>query len=886
MYSARRFWPVLSAIALMGVGHAARPDLVNYNLNTMRGYGKCRIELSNAPMEFFHESFDGSHASGFAVSSDGKCVLTAHLSDPVEIHAVVVSVFMGRDLGGVEWTLRELDRRGNTLRTVLTHRATVLGKPDTANIERPVKLKDFAIEFTKLLADLTPAPKGNLDFRIGELEIMVPNKPLLYIATPNEKWLFEPGFYPFEVGMGRRVDWTGWAITADGRRTQTVNGVRFTSSNPGVAAMDGPIMRALAPGKALIRAAHPGGMSHEVPVVVLAKGRGGVDLDAIRLTRLVWNVSAKQWEILSRRGAKSVPSAGDRVRYRAEVINLGQDTAFDLSAVWTVDGKSVKTGKLASLSPAGSLIESGEYLTPDKTEPLMVHQRRAVFTLDTLWQPKRQYIGFSVQARISPGTRGELNPDNNKTSIASNALCFAYYTTELGYHRFTNAQQEGLKAGGVPAEVRKTVAAQWGRRSRFWRTDPAILASSIHDYIARTCRAWDDQCAISKFPLTPNGVTTRFRPKVVIVKEPTNGAATWGEGGGRAVWADTEADTAWGWIADATFPWDNWMNAAFLRKDNTNCGVSWMDAPMIHEASHAHGMVDLYICPMKNNEVVWKDAGGQRLWPDDRNGIYDARRRWTRNGPMTGEATMMDGNYVDGYSEHCAAAMERMAARRGRYIPCNNCSGNASFGEYFNDVAESNVLELWTTDGEPLAGAKVEIAKRVDSTGLCHEEPDIIGTTDVRGRFDMGSNPVDWPANTAPVPPNIPFSTVYYQLHHRGATGSDHAALRITTPDGRRFYKFLNSFDLNLAYWYKYGIEPNGWPIPSPLPYSETTLAFTIDLSISEIEAVRQERSGETPTFGFELPFKGEYRPEYQKLQEWRRRAGSSFDAPAPRRQD
>lgn len=856
--------------ALVSSGTTSRQDLVNYNLHTMRGYGKCKVELENAPIQFFHESFDGSDASGFAVSADAPCILRVRLSDPIEIRALRASFFMGRDLGGVDWELLDMDESGNLGTTRFAHRTTKLGQPDEVALPQPLRIKNFAFRFTKLLTDLTPAPRGNMDFRIGELNILVPNGPVLYVATPNEKWLFEPGFYPFEVGVGRTVPWTGWTITADGKRTQTVEGVTFTSSNPEVASMQGNVMRTLSPGETTIRAVHRGGMSHEVPVIVRAKGKAGVDLDVIRITRLVLNDDRGEWEVLSRRGAKQVPIRGDRVRYRAEIINLGQDTAEGVVAVWSVDGKVVKTEKLPALKPAGQLVESGEFLTPEKTDPIMAHENRAFTQADTTWTTKRQAITVEVRSDTPRGHRGELNPDNNKMTIASDSLCFAYYTTELGYHRFTNAQQEGLKAGGVTEDARAKVAESYGKKSPFWRTEPAILSSSIYDYIARTCRAWDDQCAISIYPLTPNGITTRFRPKVVIVEEPADAWATWGEGGGRAVWADEETDVSWGWLADATFPWDECMNAAYVRENITNCGFLWMDAPMLHEASHAHGLVDLYIAPMKNNEVMWKDERGNRLWPDDRGGVCDMRVRWTRVGPMRGEATMMDGNYVGGYSEHCAAAMERMATKRGRYIPANNCSGNASFGEYFNDVAERNILELWTTDGKPVVGAKVEIAKREDRTGFCNEKPDIVGYTDARGQFNMGNNPVDWPGNTAPVPRDIPFANAYYQLHHLGATGSDHCAIRITTAEGKRYYKFLSSFDLNLAYWYKYGIEPNGWPIPSPLPYSEVILAFTLDPNITEAEAVRPEHSAEVPTFGVELPFQGRHRPEYLRIQEWR----------------
>ncbi len=862
----------IAALALSFSTFAVGPDLVNYNLNTMRGYGKCEIELENAPIEFLHETFDRNHRSGFAVRSDGKCTIKAHLSDPIDIHAVEISFFMGRDLGGVDWELHELDESGRSARLVLSHRTTVIQKPDKVILKKPVRLKDFSFEFTKLLADLTPAPKGKMEFRIGEIEILVPDKPVMYVATPNEKWLFGPGFYPFEAGAGREIEWTGWTITTSGKRKRTVEGVRFSSSNPDVAEMDDALMKTLRPGKTIITAEHPDGMSHEVPVTVLAKGQAGIDLDVIRMTRLVLDEKTGEYEILSRRGRKQYPVPGDRVRYRAEVINLGQDTTEDITATWTIDGQFTKYDKLPSLEPAGPLVGNGDYLTPERINELMVHKNRALFELDTIWREERQYVEITVRGKVEEGERGEINLDNNKMVIASDSLCFAYYTIELGYHRFTNAQQEGLKAGGVPGERQKEVAENWGKRAEFWRVEPGILSSSIYDYIYRTCRAWDDQCKISKYPLTPDGITTRFRSKVVIIRDPASARQAWGQGGGRAVWNDEETDVAWGWVADATFPWDNCMNAEYVRKNYINCGFMFFDAPMLHEGSHAHGLVDLYICPMKNNEVSWRDADGNRLWPDDRGGIYSMRSRWTRYGPLVGKGVMMDGSYIGGFSEHSAYTMERMATKRGRYIPCNNCSGNASFGDSFNEVAQENIIELWTIDGKPIVGAKVEVAKRVDKTGFTHDVPDIIGATNEKGQFNMGNNPVDWPENTAPVSRRIPFATAYYQLHHRGATGSDHAAIRITTKDGKRFYKFVNSFDLNLAYWYKYGLEPDGWPIASPLPYSKVVIAYTIDPKLSEQDAVKMEHSGEVPTFGYEPPFEGEYRPEYLKMQSWRKR--------------
>ena len=407
--------------------------------------------------------------------------------------------------------------------------------------------------------------------------------------------------------------------------------------------MDGPVMKTLSPGETTIRAEHPLGMSHEVPVVVKAKGQAGIDLDVIRMTRLVLNEKTGEWEILARGSEKEYPVRGDKVKYRAEVINLGQDIAENISAVWSIDGKEVRTDKLASLEPAGPLVGTGEYLTPEHVNEIMDHENRTFFEIDTTWQDARQYIAIDVNAAVPPGRKGELNPDNNHMEIASDSLCFAYYTIELGYHRFTNAQQEGLKAGGVPRDVQEKKADEWGKHARFWHTEPAVLSSSIYDYIYRTARAWDDQCEISKYPLTPDGITTRFRSKVVIIRDPASAWQAWGEGGGRAVWNDKETDAAWGWVADATFSWDKCMNAKYVRENYQSCAFLFIDYPMLHEASHAHGLVDLYIAPMKNNEVSWRDADGNRLWPDDRGGICNMRERWTRFGYLVGKGVMMDG---------------------------------------------------------------------------------------------------------------------------------------------------------------------------------------------------------------------------------------------------
>lgn len=860
-------WLVLAPAALLAADAVANRAVVPYNLDTMQRYGKCVVELENAPIQFFHESFDGSHASGFAVSADAPAAINVRLTDPLEIAGVRVSFFGVNDLGAVDWTVASLARPGDDSRIVLSHRTSIVGQPDEVVLDRTVRLREFSIRFAKLLPDLTPAPAGRMAFRIGELELLVPPGDVMYVATPCEKWLFEPGFYPFETRAGRVMPWTGWRIAADGRRVQTVDDVEFTSSDPAVARMDGAVMTATGPGRAAIRAMTPEGFTHEVPIVVHPPGHAGHDLDVIRVKRLVQN-DRGDWEVLSRRGPKFAPEPGDRIRYRATVVNLGIDDAVDLTATWYVDGARAAEQTLDRLPAAGPLVGSGEFLTPDQIDEILRHEHEATFDLDIVWQDSRQRIRIEIRADAGGG-KGDVNPDNNAMDVASDALCFAYYTTELGYHRFTNAQQEGLKAGGIPPERRERAAREWGVESRFWREEPARLSSSIYDYIHRTCRAWDDQCTISRYPLTPDGVTESFRSKVVIIRDPASDRDAWGPGGGRAVWHDTETDVAWGWLAHRDFPWDECMKAAFARENILGCGFLFMDAPMIHESSHAHGLVDLYVCPMKNDEVMWRDGAGNRLWPDDRHGVCDMTLRWTRVGHLAGRPSMMVGDYVNGYAEHSAYAMQRMAGRRGRFYPVNNCAGNVTFGEFFNDIAEYNILELWTTSGAPVAGALVEISKREDRSGICDDLPEITGTTDARGAFDMGGNPVDWPENTAPVPEDPELAAAYRALHPLGCTGSDHAALRITTNDGKRFYKFLNAFDLNLAYWYAYGLEPNGWPIPKRRPDSRVVVAFTIDSAWDEAEAVRH--ADEVPTFGIEPPFDGKQRSEYERTRTWRR---------------
>jgi hypothetical protein len=867
----------IRCFAVLAVGLLAAPlapaqdrQTASLNLQTMRTLGKCTVELVGAPIEFFHETFDGNHASGFAVDASRDCELSVHFVNPLTVVGFRASFFAAEDLGGVDWKVYQadqVDQPAERQAVALEHRTTLIQKPDTAMLPQPVKLQHFRFRFTKLDKELKAAAAGKKNFRIGELEVLVPPGDVVYIATPKQKWLFEPGFYPFEVRTGRTVEWTGWRIAPDGARQQTVEGVRFTSSDPAVADMNGAVMRAKAAGKTTIRAQTSDGLMHEVPVVVRESGRKGFDLDVIRIQRAVRN-AAGEWEVLSRRAEKNVPAPGDKVRYRATVINLGIDDAMTMHGVWSIDGQEVKKEDLPNLEPAGDLVGSGEYLTPEKTEEILKHQHEATFDVETVWQPQTQQIRFEIQAEAESSRTGDVNPDNNAMTIASDALCFSYYTIELGYHRFTNAQQEGLKAGGVPKEVQEKVAKSWGQRSHFWRAEPAKLSSSIYDYIYRTCRGWDDQCAISTYPLTPNGITESFRSKVVIIRDPAPEQNTWGEGGGRAVWSDTEADVCWGWIAHRDFPWDQCMTAAFVRKNYTECGFMFFDAPMMHEASHAHGLVDLYICPMKNDEVMWRGADGQFLWPRDRQGAYDMTIRWTRVGHLLGKPGMMVGDYVNGYEEHTAAAMQRMARKRGRFYPCNNCSGNISFGEFFNDVAEHNVLELWTVDGKPVGGAKVEVAKREDKSGLCHEQPDVAVVTDDQGQGDLGDNPVDWPENTPPPPADPELRKLFYGLHHRGSAGSDHSAIRLTTADGKRFYKFLNAFDLNLALWYADGLAPSGWPVPKLRPGTRVVLAFTIDPKWNEAEAVKG--SNEVPTFGVELPWEGKQRPDYDRIQAWR----------------
>ena len=64
-----------------------------------------------------------------------------------------------------------------------------------------------------------------------------------------------------------------------------------------------------------------------------------------------------------------------KVRYRAEVINLGQEDAKRITATWTLDGKTVNTERLASLALAGPLVGSGDFLTPERVNEISANAR-------------------------------------------------------------------------------------------------------------------------------------------------------------------------------------------------------------------------------------------------------------------------------------------------------------------------------------------------------------------------------------------------------------------------------------------------------------------------------------------------------------------------------
>ncbi len=197
-----------------------------------------------------------------------------------------------------------------------------------------------------------------------------------------------------------------------------------------------------------------------------------------------------------------------------------------------------------------------------------------------------------------------------------------------------------------------------------------------------------------------------------------------------------------------------------------------IDYGLIHEVAHQLGLIDLY-----NNDV-----------PDDVNIVSEngAPVLFRHESPQSG---MMKGHGNVLFSEFCANALNRQLGRRRGY-----------YGDFQFDLPRTNVIRVFDTQSNVLAGAQVRCYRR--GTDGYFEDGNLLyqGATDAQGTFTLPVSGGGYATSNGFAIPPHPF--VYFDV-----VGKNQILVQLSVANTGAFgmasfyYYIFDSINVNLAYW-------------------------------------------------------------------------------------
>ena len=285
-------------------------------------------------------------------------------------------------------------------------------------------------------------------------------------------------------------------------------------------------------------------------------------------------------------------------------------------------------------------------------------------------------------------------------------------------------------------------------------------ANSWEDWAQRQVALANRLFAEARYPSTPEGVLDRWRIDQVIVvadgKLPLNG---WLPGNTPDV-SDRTVDLMWGYDAPI-------ISSGFYNQNDPNSAF-YQEPSLIHEMLHARYLVDTYGLDVTGGQTGLLDEKGVRIFANS-NAMVHAN---SQAPSMMGGCSLVMGEWE-------AAALNLWAQKRPR-AGWANYNSHGGLGWYVEHrMPARNVLRVTDRDGQPLAGATVQVfqagswpfggnplyGKYIDNT------VDLSGTTDAQGLFALGANPfsVAEPVGEWDFPRCIDFIKVNYRGHTRYA---------------------------------------------------------------------------------------------------------------------
>lgn len=434
------------------------------------------------------------------------------------------------------------------------------------------------------------------------------------------------------------------------------------------------------------------------------------------------------------------PQIGETVTYTAVVRNVGRTPVAGFDWAWLYDGRDAETGRRA------------EPLAPNET---------VRFELQRPWEGGRHHIAFQVDRDQRIAETSELN---NWVIDATDAMAMAFFVEESVAKFFTTVR------GGLESY-------------------------SFEDWAQFQVRQMNKEFRDSIYPTSPEGVTERVRLDRVYRIPDGWGAAEGMHTPGVLLPVNLDApqlvsanplaedpparvfdnqiggvDAVWGFSVDLLGPKPEWDGKGFYEfQHRWLTGSEW---PLHHELGHQLGRADHYLIPTAadaNEPVPGLAYEPPQAYQD---GMM-FRGNYAHDEAIGKNTRKWDSTYTF-YTEHVARSFNRdRGVRRGL------------FGEYLLDVPARNTFRFLDADGQPLAGARVEVfvakGRGYTNPGF-RAEPNFTGTTDGGGSWTLDRSPWNhvfiW-ANNA---------VVMFRVAPVGATDAP-------------LVGFLDISHFNLAYW-------------------------------------------------------------------------------------
>lgn len=385
------------------------------------------------------------------------------------------------------------------------------------------------------------------------------------------------------------------------------------------------------------------------------------------------------------------PRVGQRVRFRATIVNSGALTALPFSYRWTVDGRPlpVRTED-QTLAPGASVVLSWTWV----------------------WDPAPHTLSLSVY----PG-EDEISSANDSLSIRTDALALGFWVEQSAYDYFRTHQ--------------------WAYCTQF----PCSGSDSFEDWLQRQVTTWNGLFASARdSELAPAGVVDRVRvQKIVVVPDgslPLHGFAATNEPDG----SDHSVDLEWGMPSAGI---DRQMK---LEQDG-GFNVDWA---LIHELGHARYLGDLYRFDMplgRDVNVAVTAADGQPAFSTS-NPLDSSRPLVAFHGERSSlflyrnqEQDMMSCDCNHFYSSYDAAVLNRIQGRRAR---CGNANPPCNLGEWFGEIPPANRLAIVTPAGAPVPDRTVVKLFFDASTvynGHAFDDSHSLVLQTRRGAVDLSGNP-------------------------------------------------------------------------------------------------------------------------------------------------